>query len=161
MSISVDLADFSRPEDVDALQQLMQAYAKDPMGGGNPLPEGVLESLPQKLQQFSGAFSVIAREDGRPVGLINCFTGFSTFKARPLVNIHDVIVVPSYRRRGVALKMLHGVEQEAISRGCCKLTLEILSGNKPARAVYKQFGFEGYELDPQAGRAEFWQKKCS
>ena len=35
----------------------------------------------------------------------------------------------------------------------------IYSGNIPAKKAYEQAGFEGYELDPSAGFAEFWQKK--
>lgn len=28
-----------------------------------------------------------------------------------------------------------------------------------AKAAYTASGFEGYELDPTIGKAEFWQKK--
>ncbi|WP_390614894.1 GNAT family N-acetyltransferase [Maricurvus nonylphenolicus] len=159
--ITVTLADYSCLQDAQALRQLMQEYANDPMGGGKPLADEVVEELPDKLQAFPGAYSVIAWDGDTPIGLINSFTGFSTFKAKPLVNIHDVIVAPTYRRRGLALEMLRVVEQEAIERGCCKLTLEVLTGNQGAQAVYQQFGFAGYELDPQAGQAVFWEKKLS
>ena len=40
-----------------------------------------------------------------------------------------------------------------------KLTLEVLEGNSVAQSAYRAFGFEGYELDPQMGKALFWQKK--
>ena len=39
------------------------------------------------------------------------------------------------------------------------LTLEVLEGNKVAQAAYRASGFAGYELDPEVGRAMFWQKK--
>ena len=55
--------------------------------------------------------------------------------------------------------MLNKVEDIAISKGCCKITLEILSNNEAAKASYKKFGFISYELDPKAGVALFWQKK--
>lgn len=42
---------------------------------------------------------------------------------------------------------------------CCKLTLEVLEGNKLAQQVYRRFGFQGYELDPKMGRALFYEKK--
>jgi hypothetical protein len=41
------------------------------------------------------------------------------------------------------------------------VTLEVLSGNYPAKKVYEQAGFGAYELDPDSGTAEFWQKKIS
>ena len=53
------------------------------------------------------------------------------------------------------------VEEIAISKGCCKLTLEVLSGNAVAKASYEKFGFSGYELDPKVGNALFWQKSLN
>jgi ribosomal protein S18 acetylase RimI-like enzyme len=54
--------------------------------------------------------------------------------------------------------MLEKVEDIAISKGCCKLTLEVLEGNKIARASYNKFGFSDYVLDPKMGKALFFQK---
>jgi len=36
--------------------------------------------------------------------------------------------------------------------------LEVLSNNEVAKSAYSKFGFSGYELDPKAGAALFWQK---
>ena len=55
--------------------------------------------------------------------------------------------------------MLAAVETLAKEQGCCKLTLEVLSENKVAMQAYKKVGYAGYELDPEAGQAIFWQKK--
>ena len=46
----------------------------------------------------------------------------------------------------------------ARERGCCKVTLEVLSNNEKAKKAYTRFGFEPYVLDPAAGPAQFWQK---
>jgi len=51
------------------------------------------------------------------------------------------------------------VEEVAMAGDCCKLTLEVLEGNKLAQQVYRRFGFQGYELDPKMGRALFYEKK--
>jgi ribosomal protein S18 acetylase RimI-like enzyme len=48
--------------------------------------------------------------------------------------------------------------EEARLRGCCKVTLEVLSGNHRALSVYQQAGFAGYALDPATGHALFLQK---
>lgn len=45
-----------------------------------------------------------------------------------------------------------------MSSGCCKLTLEILTGNARAMTSYLHFGFEPYTLDPKAGQASFMHK---
>ena len=101
---------------------------------------------------------MLAFISGEPVGLVNCFEGFSTFQCRPLVNIHDVAVVAQHRGLGISQKMLAKVEEIARQRGCCKLTLEALEGNTIAQNAYRKLGFAGYELDPVMGKAMFWQK---
>jgi ribosomal protein S18 acetylase RimI-like enzyme len=77
------------------------------------------------------------------------------------MNIHDVIVEPGFRRRGVAQKLFERIEAISKEQGCCKLTLEVLERNSGAIDLYKKIGFEPYELDPKMGRAMFWQKELS
>ena len=55
--------------------------------------------------------------------------------------------------------MLAKVEEIAKEKGCCKITLEVLNKNEPAKSSYKKFGFSAYELDESAGSAMFWQKE--
>ena len=104
------------------------------------------------------AFSVLAFADEKPVGLVNCFEGFSTFACRPLINVHDVAVLPQFRGQGIARKMLGLVEAIALQRGACKLTLEVLQGNSGAIHLYETLGFAAYQLDPAMGQARFLQK---
>lgn len=91
--------------------------------------------------------------------MANCFEAFSTFSCKPIVNVHDLVVSTEFRGNGISQKLLNKVEEIAKSKGCCKVTLEVLSGNEPAKASYSKFGFSGYELDPSVGAALFWQKK--
>jgi ribosomal protein S18 acetylase RimI-like enzyme len=151
-------ASYTNPVHAKALGFLLDQYARDPMGGGQPLPAGVLDQLAVELGKRAHAFSVLAFIAGEPVGLVNCFEGFSTFACRPLVNIHDVMVLEAFRGRGISQKMLAEVEKIARQRGCCKVTLEVLEGNLGAQAAYRKLGYAGYELDPSTGRAMFWQK---
>ena len=152
------IADYYHASDAEAVVGLMNQYALDKMGGGKALPETVKTTLVTELSKVPGAFTVLAMVDGKPAGLINCFMGFSTFKAKPLINIHDVIVLAEYRGLKLSQLMLDEVEQVARERGCCKLTLEVLQGNKVAQNAYVKFGFANYELDPEMGSAMFWQK---
>jgi len=129
------------------------------MGGGAPLSEAVKRHLVQELSTRPYAFSVIAYVDGEPAGLANCFEGFSTFACKPLVNVHDITVLRKHRGKGISQKLLAKVEEIAMAKGCCKLTLEVLSNNTVAKSAYEKFGFAAYELDPIAGNALFWEKK--
>ena len=142
-----------------ALTRLLDSYARDVMGGGKPLAADVLGKVAAELAKRPHAFSVLAFVDETPAGLVNCFEGFSTFAAKPLVNVHDVTVEPQYRGRGIARLMLAEVERIARERGCCKLTLEVLQGNTTAIGVYNNFGFGGYKLVDAMGQAMFFQKQ--
>ena len=158
MPVEIVDADYRDPKHAEHLVALLDAYACDPMGGAQPLADDVKQRLPVDLAGRPDAFSVLAYIDGEPAGLVNCFEGYSTFKAKPLINIHDVVVLPGFRGQRLAHRMLERVEAIARKRGCSKLTLEVLSGNAVAQGVYQRFGFEGYELDAQTGQALFWQK---
>jgi len=141
-----------------ALLALLDEYARSPSGGGAPLAEDAMARLPAVLAQRPHYLGLLAFEGDRPVGLVNCFEGVSTFKARPLLNIHDIAVTASHRGRGIGGRLLAEVEAIARARGCCKLTLEALEGNTGAIALYRRVGFVGYELDPAMGRATFFEK---
>ncbi len=158
VGINVRCADYADPRDAQAVVDLLDAYARDPAGGGEPLSADVRERLVSELASRPWAFSVLAFEGDTAVGLINCLEGLSTFKARPLVNVHDVAVLASHRGRGIAEAMMGEVERIARERGACKLTLEVLSGNNAAVRLYQRIGFAGYQLDPAMGTAQFLQK---
>lgn len=156
--IEIVRARYHEPAHAAALVELLDAYARDPAGGGEALSEFARNNLVAELATRPFIFSVLAFEDGAAVGLINAIEGFSTFACRPLVNIHDVVVLPGHRRRGVAAQMFAEVEAIARTRGACKLTLEVLSGNLSARTLYEKLGFDDYRLDPAMGHAQFMQK---
>ncbi|TAF71724.1 MAG: GNAT family N-acetyltransferase [Curvibacter sp.] len=140
---------------------LLDAYASDPMGGGEPLSDFAKAHLVPSLAARPQAYSVLAfasADDSVPVGLVNCIEGFSTFKCQPLVNVHDVAVLAGYRGQRIGEQMLALVEDIARERGACKLTLEVLSGNAGAEKLYRRVGFAYYELDPAMGQAGFMQK---
>ena len=151
-------ADYANPALAQALVSLLDAYARDPAGGGTPLSDFARANLVPALAARPQAFSVLALDGADPVGLVNCLEGFSTFACRPLVNVHDVVVRASHRGRRVGEQMLEQVAQIARARGACKLTLEVLSGNRPAWRLYERVGFAGYALDPSLGEARFLQK---
>ncbi|GGD60480.1 GNAT family N-acetyltransferase [Croceicoccus mobilis] len=156
--LTVTLADYGDPADGADLLAMLDVYARDPMGGGEPLAQVTRDNLLAGLAAQPGAFTLLARLDGKAVGLANCFTGFSTFKAKPLINIHDIAVAPDARGKGVGRALMRAVEAEAKKRGACKITLEVLGGNEPAKALYAAEGFGSYALDPAMGNAQFWEK---
>jgi ribosomal protein S18 acetylase RimI-like enzyme len=158
-ALAIEPADYANRRDAADLLALLDTYARDPMGGGAPLSREARERIVPGLGASPGAFSLLARLDGAAVGLANCFTGYSTFAAAPVINIHDLAVAPGHRGRGIGRALLLAVEDEARLRGAVKVTLEVLSGNERAKALYVALGYGDYQLDPAAGHALFWQKK--
>ena len=156
--LTVRLVDLDDPEQAVAWLDLLDHYASDPMGGGDGLSDYAKLNLVAAMREVSGFHGALAWLDGRAVGLIDCFAGFSTFAARPLLNVHDIVVHASLRGRGIGQALLAWAEERARQLGCCKLTLEVLSNNTRAMASYQQAGFAPYVLDPAAGHALLMQK---
>lgn len=160
-ALHVCRADYADARHAQAVVSLLDAYARDPAGGGEPLSAYALANLVPALAARAQAFSVLAFTDAtqtQAIGLVNCIEGFSTFACRPLVNVHDVVVLAAWRGQRVAQRMLALVEVLARERGACKLTLEVLAGNAGAIKLYDRVGFANYQLDPAMGQAQFLQK---
>jgi len=156
--VEIVKADFSVKAHCDDYVRLLNDYALSVMGGGIALKSGVLDSLASEIAQreFITVFLAYINEDA--VALMTCMEGFSTFKCRPLMNIHDIYVANDFRGKGIATQLLNSAEQLAKQKKCCKLTLEVLEGNTIAKMAYQKFGFAGYELNPEIGSALFWEK---
>ncbi|RUO30888.1 GNAT family N-acetyltransferase [Aliidiomarina sedimenti] len=157
--LEIRAVDYSDQTQANELLALLDAYARDPMGGGEALPETTKATLIAEMAKRDGVYSFIAYKDGQAVGLANCVEGFSTFAAKPLCNIHDIAVLDGHRGEGIAQQLMDKVCEAAKARGCCKVTLEVLTGNESARHAYLRFGFKPYQLDPTLGQAEFWEYK--
>ena len=150
---NLDLTLHSQP-----VLELLNSYASDPMGNGEPLSQEVLKELIPGLQNHPTTIIFIAFHDKKAIGLITCFKGFSTFQARPLINISDFFIQPDFRGRKFGKKLLEAVEKKAIELNCCKITLEVQEKNKLAKRIYKAAGFNHDVHVVEAGGAMLFSK---
>lgn len=157
-AVEVLEVDLARADVQHAVVELLDAYSRDPMGNRAPLPADVRRALIPGLREHPTTLVFIAYVDGAPAGLAICFRGFSTFAARPLINIHDLAVLPEHRGRGIGRRLLEAVAEKGRALGCCKLTLEVLENNQTARKVYDAAGFRQAVYQPEAGGALFMTK---
>lgn len=157
--LSIRRVDLREPAHAAAVLALLDEYAAGPTGRGTPLDAEARARLPGLLAARAHYLGWLAFVDGDPAGVVNCFEGVSTFRAQPLLNIHDIAVSARHRHRGIGSALLAAVEHEARVLGCCKVTLEVLEGNTNAVGAYLKAGYEPYSLDPQMGRAMFFEKK--
>jgi len=132
---------FDSAPDVATYLDLLDAHARDPMGAGQPLAEEVRARLPNDLARHPGAYCLLAEQGAEAVGFATCFLGYSTFRARPLLNIHDIAVLPAWRGRSAARALLSAADALGRELGCCKLTLEVREDNPRALGIYRQGGF--------------------
>lgn len=157
--IEVINADLENKQHAEAYLALMSHYASDPMGGGEDISDFAKQHLISTLLKRSDVFIVLIFIDGKPAALLTAIEGFSTFACKPLFNIHDVVVHHVFRGKGLTKHLFGKIEEVAKQRDCCKITLEVLSGNEVACNAYKALGFSDYQLDPAFGSALFWTKK--
>jgi GNAT superfamily N-acetyltransferase len=149
----VSAANLHNPAHQAAIVELLDLYARDPMGGEQPLADEVKAALPERLAALPNCRAFLAWEGELAVGVCIAFLGFSTFQARPLLNLHDVAVRPGHRGGGIGKQLLAAAEAEARRLGCCKLRLEVHSDNLPAQRCYAACGFvAGTPVQ------EFWTK---
>jgi ribosomal protein S18 acetylase RimI-like enzyme len=158
VTLRVVAVDLHNPSESAPWLALLDHYAQDPMGGGAGLSEYAKVHLVEALKDLPTFHGALAYEGEKAVGLIDCFSGFSTFAAKPLLNIHDIVVHAERRGQGVGQALLAWAETRAQALGCCKLTLEVLANNARAMLAYERAGFVPYELDPAAGQALLLQK---
>jgi len=152
MTLHVRDADLDDERDARSIIALLDSYASAPVGGGQPLASDVRERLIPMLREHPTSLVLLAFVDDEPVGIAVCFFGLSSFRARPLLNIHDLAVLPQHHGKGVGQALLKAVEDRARRKGCCKLTLEVLDDNARARNLYRRFGFGDVVVDQSPTR---------
>ena len=158
MSIRIVEANLDLSDHRTAVLAMVEAYSRDSMGSAKPLDQDVRARLIPGLRSHPTTLIFLAFEDEQAVGVAVCFIGFSTFAAKPLINIHDCMVLPDFRGTGVGRRLLEAVEAKAYELGCCKLTLEVMDNNHRALRAYETAGFVRYSLQKNAGTAIFLTK---
>jgi len=160
-AVAIVDADLNDPKQSAALVEMLDHYMRDPMEGGQPPSERVKRELVPGLRAHPACYVYIAMLGEKAVGFAICFLGFSTFNARPLINIHDIFVESSLRGGGIGRLMLDRIEAKARSMDGCALTLEVREDNTRARGLYRKFGFQRAEVGNERVPMEFWRKPLS
>jgi ribosomal protein S18 acetylase RimI-like enzyme len=96
--------------------------------------ESELAELPSYLED--GALALVAEVDGSPAGY-----ALAKLESPSICYLSDLYVRPAARRLGIAKALMARVVEWGASRGADVLTLEVLSTNTDARAMYDRIGF--------------------
>lgn len=147
--VDVRIADLEDVLHQRAIIELLDEYAREPQVGGSSFSPEVRQRLIAELRKQSAGRYFLAIRETEVVGVAICFLGFSTFYARPLLNIHDLTVRDGFRGLGIGRQMLQAIEAEAANHDCCKVTLEVRADNR-ARRLYEDVGFRAGETPSSA-----------
>jgi ribosomal protein S18 acetylase RimI-like enzyme len=152
--ITFEFCDFNKKEHQQALTSLLNHYMSDPMGNHPPHDEHKQSLLLKGLSNHPTAFVLFLLCDGRYTGMATCFVNYSTFKLKPYLYVHDVVVCKEHRSKGFGKALIQKLVEISKERDYCKITLEVREDNPSAQSVYRSIGFE--ECDP---RMLFWEKQ--
>ena len=139
--IHIIKGDLNNAEHTEQFLRLTAAYMADPMGGAEAWTDQQKTDMLRELKQHPCALILFAKADDKIVGICTCFYAYSTFLAKPLLNIHDIYVSESHRGIGVGKRLIQSLEEIAHKKGCGKITLEVRKDNLNARDLYKSQGF--------------------
>lgn len=121
--------------DEQALRELwaeFEAEVPDPFE-----PETWEEEWRDTRRDIAGGTVLLAEDDDGPVGVAR-----AEAPRQGRVHVQLVHVRPQARRQGVTKALLAEVAREARERGASRVTLDVLSSNHAARAVWQRLGFE-------------------
>ena len=154
MPIQIYLADILDPFDAQSMLQMLTVYHESLMGNHGPLPEQVRETVIAGLRDCSNHRLFLAvemdslqGESRRAVGMAVCFVNYSTFRALPVINVHDLAVHPEYQGQGIGKALLENVIAYAHANQHCAVTLEVRKDNVNALKLYRRLGFAGIEAN--------------
>lgn len=86
--------------------------------------------------------ALIADVDGEPAGSAVWHRSFSTNLGREIMYLEDLVVMPEFRKRGVARALLKEVARVAVARGYPKVFWLAMEWNSTAIDLYKSVGAE-------------------
>jgi ribosomal protein S18 acetylase RimI-like enzyme len=155
-SIEVIVGDLQNAEHRQAMLAQLDLYMQDPMAGHGKMTEILASEIIDGLLIQPNYLFFLAKLNGEYAGVANCFVNFSTFKAKPLINIHDFSVSPAFRKKGIGEAMMAKIIGYAREKGYAKVNLEVRHDNIGAQNLYKKVGF--VECEPPM---YFWEIKVS
>ena len=140
MDVIFRAADLNKDRDIEALVILINEFmfGKD-TGNAKSIDSGIA----QKLKKIGTAKIYLCECYDNIIGIAVCFIGFSTYRQKELLNIHDFFIQKEYQGKGIGTRFLEYIEEECIKNDFCRITLEAYDDNTNAIKLYVNNGFQG------------------
>lgn len=128
-----------RREDVPVIAELIRSLARyERLDGEVTMDEDRLATGLFGDRPY--AETLIAEDEGEPVGFALFFHNFSTFLARPGIYLEDLYVHESHRGKGIGRSLLQRLAAIAVERDCGRLEWAVLDWNTDAIGFYERLG---------------------
>jgi len=124
--------------DLDAVAPLFDAYRGF---YGQPPDLARARDWLQARMQADESVVLLAETGGRPVGFVQLYPMFSSVGTARTWILNDLYVDASARRGGVARALLDAAADFARDDGARSIVLETTRDNTPARALYRNAGW--------------------
>jgi ribosomal protein S18 acetylase RimI-like enzyme len=149
---------FQLPQDIDLMNSLVMEGFQYPENPEWSVQEDEVQSMIDRVNGAKRLWPILSlmrtfvplfrdilcgfieEEDHKPVGLIN----YMRQRNAPEWYIANVTVLPAYRRRGIARKLVEATIKELRNRKAEVAFLDVVVGNDPAFNLYKEMGFDPF-----------------
>jgi len=139
MDISFREFDFEDKEDGERAVFLLNEF----MNRTEKSAREIDTSIIGQMKNLGFAKIYFSEVDRNIIGIAVCFKGFSTYKQKELLNIHDFYLQKNYQGNGIGKLFLEFIEKECIKNDFCRVTLEVYGDNANAIKLYKKSGYVG------------------
>jgi GNAT superfamily N-acetyltransferase len=93
--------------------------------------------------------ALLTEVDGTVRGMAVLYQAYSSWRGAPTLVVHDLFVEEEARGTGAGSALLSAAAALASQLGCCRMDVNVLDWNNPARRFYGQRGFtpvEGWRI---------------
>lgn len=131
----------------------LEALEREPQSFGEAAEEHRVTTMASAAERLAGrpddSFVFGAFQEGQLVGMAGFFR-YQIAKARHKGRIWGVYVRETCRRQGIGRALLVALlERIKACPGVEQVSLTVVSGQGPARALYRSLGFEPYGMEPR------------
>jgi ribosomal-protein-alanine N-acetyltransferase len=126
------------PDDLAFVEALQRRTFSNPWG---------MDAIRWELENTDVARLLVMRHAGHVIAYCACWLIFDE------LHINSLAVDESWRRRGLAVRLLRAVIADAVRSGARSATLEVRRSNDAARALYEGLGFR-----VEAVRRDYYQQ---
>ncbi|MFN2591182.1 MAG: N-acetyltransferase family protein [Actinomycetota bacterium] len=136
----------ARPEDLDQLVGLFDELDRYQSAWRVFEPRPTLrDETARRYRSISDdpdSIQVVAEDDGRVVAMaVGRVSHVSSISDERVLDVSNVVVLPSHRRRGIARSLILALAAFARERGARRLALKTYAANREAMRFWESLGF--------------------